>query len=100
MTRHSDTVNSMPTVAVLRGATSRAVLDARRAWKRARDAPTEKNVKAAFVRCVLAVRLLRKAAKVSPEDGDRMLEMAQQTEVEADKLKARLVQFGLGADPG
>jgi hypothetical protein len=73
-----------------------ATLDARAAWKEARAHPDEKRTRAAFRQCVLAARMMRRAAGTLAAGGDRRRRMtadAERIKAAADDLKARLVRI-------
>lgn len=79
--------------AILRKVAALTLGKARTAWKKARDSPTEKRVRAAFYACVLASRTLRKAAAVTPGQATEMLAEAGRIDVEAKALNAQLARI-------
>jgi hypothetical protein len=84
-----------PSPAVLRRAAATATLDARTAWTEACDNPDEEHTRAAFRQCVLADRIVRRAADTL-QDGDerrRMIEDADRIKAAAGDLKARLARI-------
>lgn len=78
---------------ILRRVAAVTLNDARAAWKKARDAPTEKRVRAAYRACVLASRTLRKAAKVTPDQAADMQAEATRIDVTAGMLQRQLVSI-------
>lgn len=97
MTVHSDTVNSMtapPSAAIVRRAAATAILDARAAWKEARATPDEERVRDAFRRCVLAARLVRRAAGMLRGVAQRRwVKSAELIEATANDLKVQLARI-------
>lgn len=98
--RRSDTlaivapvISAHANAVILRRAASTAVTDARAAWKKARAAPTEKHMRAAFRLCVFAAQALRKAAKAMPHDAPQMIEEAQRLDAAAIGLASGIVQI-------
>lgn len=94
-----------PDAAILHRAAATATLDARAAWEEARDTPDEERTRAAFRRCVLAERLVRRAADTLPDgdERDQMIEDADRIEAAGDDLAARLariVEDDRGSQPG
>ncbi len=79
--------------AILRAVASRAVREARTAWKKAHDTPDEKHTREAFRSCVLAARVLRKTAEVMPREARQMRAEAKRLDAAADELKTRLVHI-------
>lgn len=72
------------------------VADAREAWKEARAHPDEKRTRAAFRLCVLAARIIHRAADTLPSGAERRRRMtadAARIEVAANDLKARLARI-------
>lgn len=106
MKSHSDIVTAMtdsPNAEIERRAAAMATLDARAAWKAARVTPDEERTRAAFRQCVLAARLVRRAADTLPDgdERDQMIRDAERIEPAADDLKARLAHIiEDGPDPG
>lgn len=91
--RHSDTVNPMPSAeapAIRRRVAVRALKEARSAWRTAHKSPTEKNVRAAYRACVLAVRTLRRASEDHPDDEQKLLDEATLIDEAAVQLLAKL----------
>jgi hypothetical protein len=102
LTVRSDTLSLMadPSAQAMQRAAATATLDARAAWKMAGSSPDETNVRAAFRQCVLAARIVRRAADAEPTDDDerrRMIEGAERIETAADDLKARLARIVEGS---
>lgn len=85
--------------AILRRVAAMAVRDARVAWKRAHDIPSEIRLRKAYRACLLAARTLRKAAAVSPRDEVRILEQAEAAEAARDDMKAQLDRVTGGEIP-
>lgn len=86
-------------VAIVRRVAAMAVRDARVAWKRAHDIPSETRLRKAYRACLLAARTLRKAAAVSSRDQAQILEQAALAEAARDDMKAQLDRVTGGEIP-
>lgn len=94
MTRLSDIIAKMPDrAAILRVAALAAMMDARAAWKIARDRPSDANTRTAFRLCTLAARLLRRASEEHPSEEREMIERAMMLDEVAAGLKVQLVRL-------
>ncbi len=78
---------------ILRSAAARALDDARTAWKKARGSPTDGTVRSAMRSCVLASRVLRRAAPVTPGESAAMLAAAERADAAASTLLDQLVEL-------
>lgn len=76
---------------ILRAAAARALADAREAWKKARASPDDRTVRNAMRACLLAGRMLRRAANVVPGESPAMLQEAERLDAAAAKLRTELV---------
>lgn len=69
--------------------------DARAAWKEACASPDEEHTRAAFRQCVLAARIVRRAADALSDGDERrgMVRDAGRIEAAADELNALLARI-------
>lgn len=78
---------------ILRSVAFATVDDARSAWRVAHTSPTEENIRAAYLACVLAARALRRASEVWPDDELAMIEESILLDEAAVTLNAKLVRL-------
>ena len=76
---------------VLRVAATRALNDARKAWRKARKEHDERTVRDAMRACLLAGRMLRRAASAVPSEAAAMRLEAERLDSAAAKLRTELV---------
>lgn len=92
-TRRSDTLSPVTNPWVLRSAAARALEDARKAWREAASSPSDVTVRDAMRSCLVAGRLLRRAAGAVPGEAASMREAARRLDVAAAELRDELVKI-------
>lgn len=78
---------------ILRIVAARTLDDARAAWKKARESPSDDTVRTAMRACVLSARALRRAARVTPGESAAMIAAAERADATASTLRDQLIKI-------